>query len=203
VPEPATEEERTVYALGLVLGRNVSSFSLTPKELELVKAGLDASIAGTKPAVDLAIYGPKIQPLQVARVHAQAEREEAAGATYLESAAKVEGAVRTPSGAVLQSITPGDGPSPTTADRVRVQYEGRLIDGTVFDSSRARGEPATMALTGVIPCWTEAVPLMKVGGRSRVVCPAKLAYGERGSGPVIRPGATLVFDIELLAIVPP
>jgi FKBP-type peptidyl-prolyl cis-trans isomerase len=84
-----------------------------------------------------------------------------------------------------------------------VQYEGRLIDGTVFDSSRARGEPATMALTGVIPCWTEAVPLMKVGGRSRVVCPAKLAYGERGSGPVIRPGATLVFDIELLAIVPP
>jgi FKBP-type peptidyl-prolyl cis-trans isomerase FkpA/FKBP-type peptidyl-prolyl cis-trans isomerase FklB len=84
---------------------------------------------------------------------------------------------------------------------VRVHYEGTLPDGTVFDSSRERGEPATFPMRGLIACWTEALQAMRVGGRSRVVCPPELAYGERGAPPVIRPGATLVFDIELLAIV--
>jgi FKBP-type peptidyl-prolyl cis-trans isomerase FkpA len=199
---PDTEEARTLYALGLVLGRNISSFGLTPSELVTVKAGLDAAVLGGKPAVDLAVYGPKLQAFQAGRAHAIAEREEASGAAYLENAAQAAGAIRTPSGAVYQVLTPGDGPSPTASDRVKVQYEGRLIDGTVFDSSKAHGDAATMALSGVIPCWSEAVPLMKVGGRSRIVCPAKLAYGDRGSGPTIRPGATLVFDIDLIAIAP-
>jgi len=197
---PATDEERTLYAIGLVIGRNLTPFSLTPAELATVKAGIDAEVSGAKPAVDLSVYGPKIQPFAVARQHAVAEREEAAGASYLETAAQAPGAIRTPSGAVVQTLVAGTGASPTADDRVTVQYEGRLIDGTVFDSSIARGAPFTTALRGVIPCWTDAVPLMKVGGKSRLVCPAKLAYGERGSGPNIRPGATLVFDIELLDI---
>jgi FKBP-type peptidyl-prolyl cis-trans isomerase len=200
-PDPlATDEAKTLYAIGVVVGRNLSPFALTPAELAIVKAGIDAQVNGTKPAVDLSVYGPKIQPFAAARQHAVAEREEAAGAAYLDTAARASGATRTPSGAVVETLTAGTGANPTADDRVTVQYEGRLIDGTVFDSSRSRGEPATMALKGVIPCWTEALPLMKVGGKSRVVCPAQLAYGERGSGPLIRPGSTLVFDIELLDI---
>ena len=85
-------------------------------------------------------------------------------------------------------------------DEVTVHYVGSLIDGTVFDSSRSRGTPATLPLHGVIACWTTALQAMKVGGRSRIVCPPELAYGERGAPPTIKPGATLVFDIELLAI---
>jgi FKBP-type peptidyl-prolyl cis-trans isomerase len=200
-PDPlATDDAKTLYSMGIVIGRNLSAFALTPAELAIVKAGIDAQVNGTQPAVDLNVYGPKIQPFAAARQHAVAEREEAAGATYLDTAARTAGATRTASGAVVETLTAGTGASPTADDRVTVQYEGRLIDGTVFDSSRSRGEPATMSLKGVIPCWTEALPLMKVGGKSRIVCPARLAYGERGSGPVIRPGSTLVFDIELIDI---
>jgi FKBP-type peptidyl-prolyl cis-trans isomerase len=190
-PDPlATDDAKTLYSIGIVVGRNLSPFALTPAELAIVKAGIDAQVNGTKPAVDLSVYGPKIQPFAAARQHAVAEREEAAGAAYLDKAARESGATRTPSGAVVETLTAGTGANPTADDRVTVQYEGRLIDGTVFDSSRSRGEPATMALKGV----------MKVGGKSRVVCPANLAYGERGSGPLIRPGSTLVFDIELIDI---
>lgn len=85
-------------------------------------------------------------------------------------------------------------------DHVRVHYEGRLIDGTVFESSRTRGTPATLPVRGVIPCWSEALQAMRVGDRGRVVCPAELAHGERGAPPVIKPGATLVFDNELLGV---
>ena len=98
-------------------------------------------------------------------------------------------------------IKAGTGASPKVTDRVKVHYHGTLTDGTVFDSSLQRNEPATFPLNGVIPCWTEAVQLMKVGGKSRLVCPANIAYGDRGSPPVVRPGATLIFDVELLEIV--
>ena len=102
---------------------------------------------------------------------------------------------------ILQPLTPGHGAVPTPADQVSVHYEGALVDGTVFDSSRQRGAPATLPVKGVIPCWTSALQQMRVGARTRIVCPPELAYGERGAPPAIKPGATLVFDIELLAIV--
>jgi len=92
--------------------------------------------------------------------------------------------------------------SPTRADQVKVNYEGRLIDGTIFDSSIKRGQAATLPLAGVIPCWTEALQLMKVGGKSRIICPSELAYGDRGALPTIKPGATLEFDVELLDVAP-
>jgi FKBP-type peptidyl-prolyl cis-trans isomerase len=101
-------------------------------------------------------------------------------------------------------VSAGAGPSPTHSDRVKVNYEGRLIDGTVFDSSAQHGgQPATLAVGGIIPCWTEALQLMKVGGKSRIICPAALAYGDRGAPPKIKPGSTLEFDIELVSIEPP
>lgn len=119
---------------------------------------------------------------------------------FLDKAAAEPGAVKTSSGLVYRELKPGSGPSPTANDVVTVNYRGTLTDGTEFDSSYKRNEPAQFPLNRVIPCWTEGVQKMKVGGKSQLVCPSAIAYGERGSPPVIPPGATLVFEIELLKI---
>jgi FKBP-type peptidyl-prolyl cis-trans isomerase FkpA len=108
--------------------------------------------------------------------------------------------VTTPSGIVFQSIAAGSGPTPKATDTVKVHYRGTFPDGHEFDSSYKRGAPATFALNRVIPCWTEAVQMMRPGGKARITCPPELAYGARGAGGVIPPNATLVFDIELVAI---
>jgi FKBP-type peptidyl-prolyl cis-trans isomerase FkpA len=201
-PELKTEEQKTFYAIGLILSQNLAAFSLSPAELELVKAGLaDGILNKDKKTVDLQTYGPKIKELQAARASAVAAVEKKAGQTYLEKAAAEKGATKTSTGIVMTTIKPGTGPSPKATDKVKVHYQGTLTDGTVFDSSVQRNEPATFPLNGVIPCWTEAVQLMKVGGKSRVVCPANLAYGDRGSPPRIKPGSTLTFEVELLEIV--
>jgi FKBP-type peptidyl-prolyl cis-trans isomerase FkpA len=109
--------------------------------------------------------------------------------------------VRTPSGLIIKTIRPGTGASPAATDTVRVHYRGTLVDGKEFDSSIKRGQPAEFPLNGVIPCWTEGVQRMKVGEKARLVCPASIAYGERGR-PGIPGGATLVFEVELLGIGP-
>ena len=108
--------------------------------------------------------------------------------------------VTTASGIVFESMQTGSGPSPKATDTVRVHYRGMFPDGKEFDSSYKRGEPTEFPLNRVIPCWTEAVQMMKPGGKARITCPPKTAYGERGAGGVIPPNATLVFEIELLAI---
>jgi len=102
---------------------------------------------------------------------------------------------------VIRTTKPGTGPSPAPTDQVKVHYEGRLPDGTVFDSSRSRGEPTVFPLAGVIRCWTEGVGRMRVGERAMLTCPSDLAYGDRGQPPSIPGGATLIFDVELLEIV--
>ena len=116
------------------------------------------------------------------------------------TAAKEKGAVVTPSGLVYRSLRDGSGASPTAADVVKVHYRGTLANGTEFDSSYKRNEPAQFPLGGVIPCWTEGVQRMKVGGKAELVCPAAIAYGARGAGGVIPPNATLKFEVELLEI---
>jgi FKBP-type peptidyl-prolyl cis-trans isomerase FkpA len=119
---------------------------------------------------------------------------------YLEKAAAEPGAVKTASGLVYRELRAGSGGSPTASDAVTVNYRGTLVDGTEFDSSYKRNEPATFPLGQVIPCWTEGVQKMKVGGKSQLVCPASIAYGEQGSPPTIPGGATLIFEVELLRI---
>jgi len=119
---------------------------------------------------------------------------------YLEKAAAEPGAQKTASGLVYRDVTAGSGASPKATDTVRVHYRGTLINGKEFDSSYARNEPAEFPLNRVIPCWTEGVQKMKVGGKARLVCPSSIAYGEGGAPPDIPGGATLVFEIELLGI---
>ncbi len=114
--------------------------------------------------------------------------------------AKEKGAVVTPSGLVYLSLKEGTGASPTAADTVKVHYKGTLANGTEFDSSYKRGEPAQFPLGGVIPCWTEGVQRMKLGGKAKLTCPAAIAYGSRGAGGVIPPNATLQFEVELIDI---
>lgn len=196
-----SDDGPTLYTLGQLISRTLERFALTPAELAIVQQGLEDGVLGRPSKVDLAAQALKLHALQAARSEASAERERQADAAALAGAAAVAGTVRLPTGVLLQALQPGDGPAPTVTDHVRVHYEGTLPDGTVFDSSRARGEPATFPVRGVIPCWTEALQAMRVGGRSRVTCPSELAYGERGVPPAIKPNTTLVFDIELLAIV--
>jgi len=199
-PEPQTEDEKTVYALGLVISQNLAAFSLSPAELEQLKAGLTDGVLGRAQKVDLQTYGRKIQELRTARVASLVEAEKKASQAFVDRAAAEEGAVRTPSGLIVTTLRPGTGASPGPDSQVTVHYHGTLIDGTVFDSSVQRGEPAALTLGSTIRCWVEGMPMMKVGGKSRFVCPPELAYGDRGAPPRIKPRATLVFEVELLDI---
>jgi FKBP-type peptidyl-prolyl cis-trans isomerase FkpA len=118
----------------------------------------------------------------------------------LARAAAEKGAIVTGSGLVFRSVKEGTGPGPLATDTVRVHYRGSFPDGREFDSSHSRGKPATFPLNRVIPCWTEGVQRMKVGGKAQLTCPATIAYGERGAGGVIPPNAVLQFEVELLGI---
>ncbi len=197
-----TDEQKTLYALGVLMSRGLENFQLSNTEFNTVRAGLNDSFHKHLLITDADSYTEKLRALQTERMTVVAQREKAAGQAYLEAAAKTQGATRTASGLLFSPVSEGSGAVPKRADRVKVNYEGKLIDGTVFDSSIARGQPAVFNVGGVIPCWSEALMLMKVGGKSHVICPAALAYGDRGAPPKIRPGATLVFDIELLDILP-
>jgi FKBP-type peptidyl-prolyl cis-trans isomerase FkpA len=199
-PDPTTDDQKTLYALGLAVSQSLTPFNLTEPELEFVKAGLTDGLLKRQPKVELQTFGPKIQQLQQVRSAAVAQEENKAGAAFIAKAAAEPGTKKTESGVLITTIKPGKGASPKATDTVKVHYHGTLIDGTVFDSSVQRGEPATFPLGNVIKCWTDGVQQMKVGGKSRLVCPANLAYGDRGSPPQIKPGATLVFEVELLDI---
>jgi FKBP-type peptidyl-prolyl cis-trans isomerase FkpA len=144
----------------------------------------------------------KVNTFAQARSAAGADREKEAGRAYAEKAAKEQGATKLPSGLVFKTLTAGTGPSPAATDKVKVNYEGKLTNGTVFDSSYKRGQPAEFPLNQVIKCWTEGVQKMKVGEKARLVCPSDIAYGDHGHPPTIPGGATLVFDVELLSISP-
>jgi len=194
----ATDEQKEIYALGLNLYRSLGQFDLTPAELELVKRALTEAAAG-KPALDLNEWGPKIGTLLQARAGRLAEREKAASAAYLAKAAAEPGAVKTESGLIYRELTAGTGDSPKATDKVKVHYRGTLVNGTEFDSSYRRNQPAEFPLNGVIKCWTEGVQKMKVGGKAQLVCPSDLAYGDQGR-PGIPGGAALIFEVELLEI---
>lgn len=197
--EPQSDQDKTLYALGVAISQGVSSFQLTPAELEIVKTGFTDGVLH-KAKVEPAAYMEKLRELQGTRLAAAAATEKQSGKTYQDKAATEKGATRTSSGLIFKSLKEGAGASPAATDTVKVNYRGTLTDGKVFDSSYERHEPATFPLNGVIPCWTEGLQLMKVGGKARLVCPAEIAYGDRGSPPNIKPGATLVFEVELLDV---
>lgn len=193
-----TDDEKTVYALGLSIYRSLGQFDLSPAELAIVQKAISDAAAG-KPAVELNTWGPKIQGFARARGERVLDRQKAESQAYLDKAAGAPGAVKTDSGLIYRELRAGMGPSPTATDRVKVNYRGTLVNGTEFDSSYSRNQPAEFALNGVIPCWTEGLQKMKVGGKAQLVCPADLAYGDRGR-PSIPGGAVLIFDVELLEI---
>jgi len=193
-----TEDEKTLYTLGLMLGRNLPAWSLTPAEMAVVTRGMTDMATGGTQLVDLNTYMPKVQQMSKDRATARAAAEKAKSEPFIAAAAKEPGAVTSPTGLVYRSLQEGTGAAPALTDLVKVHYTGTLIDGKVFDSSVQRGQPAEFPLNGIIPCWTEGLQKMKVGGKAKLVCPASIAYGDQGRPGVIPPGATLVFDVELL-----
>ena len=197
---PATESAKTLYAIGLVMSQNLRPLKLTAAELVSVQEGLTDGVLGRTPKVDLAVYCSKLQEFAKRRLGAAAAGEKKAGVAFVAKEAAQPGAVKQPTGFVYKEVKAGTGDVPKATDKVKVHYRGTLIDGTVFDSSIDRGEPVTFPLTGVIPCWTQGLQLMKTGGKARLVCPSDVAYGDAGSPPKIKGGATLVFEVELISI---
>ena len=197
----ATDDDKTLYALGLSIARNIGTLELTEQEIAVVEKGFHDGALGKEPKVELGVYGPRIQTFAKDRLAKVGESEGKAGAEFLAKMEKEKGMKKTASGLLYQEIKAGKGDSPKADTKVKVHYHGTLRDGSVFDSSVERKEPATFALNQVVPCWTEGVQMMKVGGKAKLVCPASLAYKERGAPPKIKPNSPLVFEVELLEIV--
>ena len=202
-PAPLSEDEKNLYyAFGLALGRSMGSFvgNLTERQVDLLNLGF-ADVAMKRPhQVDMNEYGPKLNALDDQHKSAVIDVEKKRGAAYLAEAAAEEGAITTETGLVYKELVAGTGPPVQSSDVVVVHYTGTLVDGTQFDSSRDRNQPAEFPLGRVIKGWQEGLPMMKVGGRATLVVPSDLGYGDNGWGANIPPGATLVFDIEVLEI---
>src|SRR5262245_8212078 len=202
-PELKTDDDKTLYALGLVLANQLAPFRMTPEELALVEAGLSDGTLKKTPKVDVEAFGPKIKPLADARLAAGTAEEKKKGKAYLDGIAAKPGIKKTGSGLLIETVTEGTGKSPVPNDKVKVNYKGTLIDGKVFDSSEKHGGPYQVTVAGqppIIKCWNEALEFMKVGGKAKIYCPSELAYGDRPNGE-IPAGATLVFEMEVVEIV--
>jgi FKBP-type peptidyl-prolyl cis-trans isomerase len=202
-PELKTDDDKTLYALGLVLANQLALFKLTPVELDLVKAGLTDGTLKKPPKVDVEAFGPKIKPLADARVASSAADEKKKGKAYLDTIAAKPGIKKTGTGLLMETIVEGTGKSPVPNDKVKVNYKGTLIDGKIFDESARRGGAYEVTVAGnppIIKCWNEALEFMKVGGKAKLYCPPELAYGDRANGE-IPAGATLLFELELVEIV--
>lgn len=199
-PAAPTDNDTLLYAIGLAVGQSLGPLRLSEAELAQIQKGIADVALGREPKVELAQWAPQLQAFAQQRLAEIAQIEAGDSAKFLDAEAALPGRTRTESGLIYSEIVAGTGANPTATDVVTVHYQGSLRDGSIFDSSIERGEPATFPLDGVIPCWTEGVQKMKVGGKSRLVCPAAIGYGDRGVVPEIPGGAALVFEVELLGI---
>ncbi len=216
-----TDREKQAYALGVMFAQQAKGTveSLTDMGLPLdesilrkgIQDGLNDTVQLEEPEMKEKLQVLQKEHMELSRAAQEKAKEElakqgeankAAGAAFMAENAKKDGVKVTDSGLQYEVLTAGEGASPKATDVVKVHYKGTLIDGTKFDSSYDRGQPATFPLNQVIPGWTEGVQLMKVGSKYRFVIPAELAYGEHGAGPNIPPFSTLVFEVELLDVNP-
>lgn len=194
----ATEDAKASYGLGMMIGESLKPYG--DVDYDLIVEALKAQHGGSDTLMTIEEAQATLQARQQ-RIASEAAMEASkAGEAFLAENAAREGVTVTESGLQYEVLTEGDGAKPTADDTVSVHYAGTLMNGTEFDSSIARGEPATFPLKGVIPGWTEGVQLMSVGSKFRFVIPSDLAYGDRGAGQAIGPGETLVFEVELLEI---
>ena len=195
-----TDDDKTMYAIGYQTALGLQTFELDAAELELVIAGMREGHAGSEPRVDLRTFVTRAQEMARTRMEKAAGAELTASSAWLAEVASQKGAAKKDSGLIFVESQAGAGDSPGETSRVKVHYHGTFRDGRVFDSSVDRGEPAEFGLNQVIPCWTEALQLMKPGGKATLYCPAAIAYGERGRPGSIPPNAALKFEVELLEV---
>lgn len=202
------ELDRISYALGLSMGNNFKSSGIESINVKDFADGVAAVFEGAQPKMsydeakfEIQKFFQELDAKQQAAAAEMAKVNEAAGQAFLAENGKRPEVTTTASGLQYEVLAEGAGESPAASDQVVVHYTGKLIDGTVFDSSVERGEPATFGVTQVIPGWVEALQMMKPGAKWRVFIPSNLAYGPQGAGGVIGPNATLIFDVELLSVV--
>ncbi len=206
-PELKTFEEKISYVMGREIGQSLSEAPI-PVDTNTFIRGMQDVLqkrpSALTPADEETVkteFSTRMQAAQAAKTAALADENRKSEEAFLAKNKSAKGVVTTASGLQYQVLTPGTGATPKETDRVKVNYRGTLLDGTEFDSSYARNQPAEFAVNGVIPGWTEALQLMQLGGKYRLWVPSKLAYGERGAGRAIGPNALLVFEVEPLEIV--
>jgi FKBP-type peptidyl-prolyl cis-trans isomerase FklB len=193
------EKDSISYGLGVSIGNNFKTSNLDSIDVDLLAKGMRDVFAG-KPAITQEEADKAINAFMMKREKVKGEENIAKGNAFLEQNKKKPGVITTPSGLQYSVIKEGTGAKPTLNDKITAHYHGTLIDGTVFDSSVDRGQPASFPVSGVIPGWTEALQMMSVGSKWKLVIPSNLAYGERGAGGKIAPNSVLVFEVELLSI---
>lgn len=198
-PAKKPDADKALRDIGLSIGKSLEALDLSGPEVEKVVAALRQGIADPSKLKQDQETMENINSFAKARIEGKAEKEKAKGAAYVAQQAKQKGAIKTEGGAVVIPLKEGTGASPGPQDKVKVHYTGTLVNGTKFDDSRERKQPAEFSLQGVVPCWTQALQKMKVGGRAKVVCPSELAYGAQAR-PNIPANSVLNFDIELIEV---
>lgn len=204
--KPQSLEDQASYIIGLNIGRNLKAQEV-PANPDIVMKGIRDGLSGAQPAMTdeemqaaMGTFQQQMQAKQQAKMQAEGQKNQKAADEFLAANKAKKGVVTTASGLQYEILKEGTGASPKATDQVTVHYTGTLLDGTKFDSSVDRGQPATFPVNQVIPGWTEALQLMKVGGKYKLYIPPALGYGERGAGGEIGPNALLVFEVELLGI---